>query len=104
MFRVKAGSTVCQGVLKNYEMEGDDLVVRFELRGEKTLNFTLPNFPTTILDAMKKLGLINLKNSTIDLNEGNIKLDESVKVEPGGRQKVTAEKRPGLTSVKGGLV
>ena len=104
MLRVIAGSVVCQGVLKNYEMEGEDLVVRFDLRGESTSNLTLPRFPGGMLDAMKRLGLASLKNATIDMNTGNITLDDVLKPAPGKRQQVTAERRPRLNTISGGLV
>lgn len=106
MIRVRAGKNLFEGVLKNYEMEGDDLVIRFELQPEMPISLTLPKFPPSMLMAMNKSGGMNaMKNACIDLNTGNINLDDAVQSNNAVRhQTVTAskERRPGLRPIGGG--
>jgi hypothetical protein len=91
MFKVIVGANLFSGVLKNYELSGEDLILRFALRGSESIELILPKIPPQIYETCSKLGLIKMKDATLDLNNGKIKMGEVVK-SPGNTVQLAAKK------------
>lgn len=79
MIKVIAGVNVIEGSLSSYERDGEDLLLRLMLRRPNYIEVRLPKINLELISFINKLGLEKMKNCVIDLNKGNIKVDEVMK-------------------------
>lgn len=87
MITVIVGPHKFTGVIRNYEFEGDDLVLNFELRDPDYIKLILPKIPPDLRGAMTSIGSDVIRDSVIDLNKGEILLPRSnTKFTLGGNQ------------------
>jgi len=106
MFKVLAAKNEFSGELKNFELGGDDLIIRFALAGMETIECTFPKVPTILKDSIGRMGLEKLKNGILDLNVGKISFEN---LESGGQsvtdgKKMIKDARPRLKLGSGSLV
>jgi hypothetical protein len=107
MFTILAVTNKIEGKLKNYEVVGDDLVVRLAILNNKTIDVTLPDIPTSIVETMNRTGLEKIKDSTVDLNKGQITLGHALESDGKSVQKgkqLPSEHRPRLQLGGGQIV
>lgn len=105
MFKIIASGNTFTGNLKNFEMEGEDLVVSFVLNPEKSITVMFPNFPRPMYEAMHRTGKDALnKNGVVDVNSRRVDRGSALEPDPN-RPKVAVDTRPGSSgTIKGGLV
>ena len=91
MFTVKAGKNVIAGELRNFDLGGEDLVVRFALAGRESIECTFPKVPQILKESVGKMGLANLRAATLNLNNGTITIDKPL--ESTGKSMTEGKKR-----------
>jgi len=77
MITVLAGPNSFSGVIKNFEKEGDTLLLNFLVTSKTIVEVRFPKFPDAMYMALTKLGPEKVKNCTIDLNKGIVKTSET---------------------------
>jgi len=82
MFKVIASGNEFTGKLRNFELGGDDLVIRFVLVGSASVECVFPKVPPVIKDSIGKMGLAKLKDATLNINSGSITFNNPL--ESGG--------------------
>ena len=91
MFRIIAAKNTFEGELRNFELGGDDLLIRFALTGQESIDVSFPKVPPVLKDSIGRMGLVNLKNTTINLNTGEISFN--VPIESSGKSVKEGKKR-----------